>query len=200
MHLQLLTTNKLLSSENEMLPWISSASLQISLIRNINTNKAIQSWQFNDKRHYSHNITSCCLHNTSILDHKHSSLQTNVKMNYLPQIYMQLCIAKSFWYHFCNLWQKLVDPSFMNCAGHIYTHIFNVSTLKGVAASHDCCSERGKSSHAHSRAKHLSAPLLLPAWKDVLITLAEETLRIPVKFLQLLSNEDTVNIFGHVTR
>lgn len=80
--LRLFTTNKFLPSENEMLSVIRNAPLKISLIRNINPNKAIQSWQINGKKHYSHNVASHHLH-TSILDHRNPLPQSNLKKNYL---------------------------------------------------------------------------------------------------------------------
>lgn len=81
--LRLFITNKFLPSENEMLSLKRNAPLKISLIRNINPNKVIQSWQINGKKHYSHNITSCCIYNTSILDDMNSLPQSNLKKNYL---------------------------------------------------------------------------------------------------------------------
>lgn len=81
--LRLFTTNKFLPSENEMLSLIRNALLKICLIRNINPNKVMQSWQINGKKDYSHNIASCCLHNTSIFNHMNSLSQSNLKKNYL---------------------------------------------------------------------------------------------------------------------
>lgn len=113
-----------------MLSLTRNAPLKISLIRNFNLNKVIQSWQINSKSPIV--MTSCCLHNTSILDH--------MKGLILKGIIFHKCVRRFVLQSHFDTTFNLCDDLSLKCVGHI----FHVSILKGIPDGHDCCGKRAK--------------------------------------------------------